>query len=320
MISGSDSGLTTTCGQGVAPLVVSEAEPGPTGIVGVVCAVNPAPAVLVSCPDTREAVITTDQATQACDPTVSVSSQTDTREVTDQSTQACTDEVDVVPVRFPVRKRMLRAYEQFKATVARFVLRHCICGMSEMLDIVEEQNAFDDAVNDVLMTGMIGSAKGVDALECVAVLESGVDGGVDVANWNGLIAEVTAGDITAPEGIPALEKLHKRSHALSQVRKVPGQRLPRFVAAAVLCLRERLGAPPLLVKTQENEQLVLREYLRLCRNRGIRTYDTILHLEDVVEGVFREWVVDPRRQYARVPAWVKEWLGGTISRGHTVMC
>lgn len=79
--------------------------------------------------------------------------------------------------------------------------------------------------------------------------------------------------------------------------------IPRFAAACVTVLRSRLGV---LGRTSANLLLVQREYLRLCRRRGVRAHDIASHQLHVMNAFFTndvyERVAQSRR---RVPKWLK---------------
>jgi hypothetical protein len=78
---------------------------------------------------------------------------------------------------------------------------------------------------------------------------------------------------------------------------------PRFAAACALALRARLG---ILSKTDANLLLVQREYLIICRRRGVRQHDIVSHQLHVMNAVFNEGVLDrvalTRR---RIPRWLR---------------
>lgn len=210
------------------------------------------------------------------------------------------------PVRRPVRDFFARVKDSFGRLLVRMV-----CG-AEHIDILDEQDEFDTEVELVLQTSMPGSGKGVSALAHAAVLESAVGDGVDVADWSRHMLAASADGKADAEGVGGtLAQLRNDALALNELKCARGQRVPRFVAACILCIRELVGAPPYLENTFENRQMVMRKYLKLCRDNNVRTYDVNLHMEDVVEGVFREWVVDPRRRVARVPQWARRWLSVT---------
>lgn len=86
--------------------------------------------------------------------------------------------------------------------------------------------------------------------------------------------------------------------------------IPKFAAACALHLRSKLGAMPI---NEANTLLVQRKYLEVCRRRGVREVDIVLHQQFVVNAVFTEGALDElaitRR---RLPKWVM-WLDSVVS-------
>lgn len=81
------------------------------------------------------------------------------------------------------------------------------------------------------------------------------------------------------------------------------QVIPRFAGACVAVLRSRLGV---LGRTSANLLLVQREYLRLCRRRGVRAHDIASHQLHVMNAFFTDSVYDRVAQSRRrVPIWLR---------------
>lgn len=82
-------------------------------------------------------------------------------------------------------------------------------------------------------------------------------------------------------------------------------RQPRFVAAAVIELRARLGRLP---KREACHLVAERKYLEICRDRGLSQHDVALHQQYVLDMYFSENLYEhlplTRR---RLPKWL-QWL------------
>lgn len=104
-----------------------------------------------------------------------------------------------------------------------------------------------------------------------------------------------------PEGVPPhrnVQAIVVRTTVDNTVRVIP-----RFAAACVTVLRVRLGV---LGRTDANLLLVQREYLRICRRRGIRSADILSHQMFVMNAFFTEDVFERVAQSRRrLPIWAR---------------
>lgn len=99
---------------------------------------------------------------------------------------------------------------------------------------------------------------------------------------------------TVPSDLPLVVRAPVHQHV---------QVIPRFAGACVAVLRSRLGV---LGRTSANLLLVQREYLRLCRRRGVRAHDIVSHQLHVMNAFFTDDVYDRVAQTRRrIPAWLR---------------
>lgn len=79
--------------------------------------------------------------------------------------------------------------------------------------------------------------------------------------------------------------------------------VPRFAASCALLLRARLGRLP---PNEANHLLVQREYLKICRTRGVRAVDIVAHQQHVANAFFTEDVLDRvALTRSRWPRWMR---------------
>jgi hypothetical protein len=92
----------------------------------------------------------------------------------------------------------------------------------------------------------------------------------------------------------------------------------RFVAAAIVQLRSKLGAPQL---TEANRIMVEMEYLRMCRNGSVRAVDIVTHQAHVINGFFTEFdFARVARARSRAPAWLRRALRADTPQVGTAVC
>lgn len=79
--------------------------------------------------------------------------------------------------------------------------------------------------------------------------------------------------------------------------------VPKFAASCALLLRSRLGRLP---PNEPNYLLVQREYLKICRTRGVRAVDVVAHQQFVTNAFFTEDVLDRiALTRSRWPSWMR---------------
>jgi hypothetical protein len=101
--------------------------------------------------------------------------------------------------------------------------------------------------------------------------------------------------------------LPPRSESSVLGRPVPVRHIPRFAAHVAVHLRARLGK---LRLTEENTRLVEREYLRVCRVRGVHDVDVVSHQGHVMNAFFTEDVLDKSSERRRrLPGWLLKLTG-----------
>lgn len=93
--------------------------------------------------------------------------------------------------------------------------------------------------------------------------------------------------------------------------------VPRFAAAVVLALRSRLGR---MEPTEANQLLVQREYLKICRTRGVRAVDVVSHQQHVANAMFNEDALDAiALSRSRLPSWLRG-ISGVKTVGGPRVC
>lgn len=92
--------------------------------------------------------------------------------------------------------------------------------------------------------------------------------------------------------------------------------VPRFVASMVFAMRAKFGR---LASTEANRLLIIREYLRVCRDACVRHSDIAHHEQFVINTYFNESLTEEVATVrVRLPRWLRAAFGRTPIAAPTV--
>ncbi len=180
----------------------------------------------------------------------------------------------------------------------------CCCFGTEELQMRE----IDNAIRREIRVSMIGHLPEM-ANDCVEQsMRDAAAIGYDMTNAQGR-SSMSVGNL-------GLAVRNAQASILNPVQNVAI--VPRFAASCALLLRTRLGRLP---HNEANQLLVQREYLRICRMRGVRAVDIVAHQQYVANAFFGEDVLDRiALTRSRWPAWMRALCESSEFNGGPAAC
>lgn len=155
----------------------------------------------------------------------------------------------------------------------------CCCYGTEELQMREIDNTVRERIRESMLAHYYEATN-----DCVEQsMRDAAEAGYDMTNAQGRTALAISSAVVGP---------------ITNVSVVP-----KFAASCALLLRSRLGRLP---PNEANQLLVQREYLKICRTRGVRAVDVVAHQQFVANAFFTEDVLDRiALTRARWPRWMR---------------
>lgn len=201
-----------------------------------------------------------------------------------------------------------------RARIGSRILRFFTCVSDELLEEIEQEASLRDQIRVCMTEHSSGNGK---AGITEAVHQTFVDTGYDLASMNDKMVLLKMERHTFQEweeifALQQMDALTLENHIThTEVRVVP-----RFAAACVITLRAKFGN---LCNNDANVLLIQREYLRACREGGVRNCDTVSHQQYVMNAYFSEGILEHIGTVrTRAPSWLRAAFGVTAKAAPTV--
>ena len=202
------------------------------------------------------------------------------------------------------------------ATILKYkFLRWCCCLDDTLLDMMVDDALLRDEVRDC----MVQHEEGSGSMAVSTVMRSVyAETGYDLSDFRKR-AQAAAARAASPgsDDEEGDEDEDLGNEVVPQLSTTQVQVVPRFASALVLHLRSKYGN---YQYNEANRLMIEREYLRVCREVGVRNVDTVAHQQCVLNAYFTEGVHEQlSTTRVRAPQWLREAYG-SVPRATPTVC